>query len=107
MNAEINYYEILDKGGTRPQKPSLLFGLMEKLAERREIERKEYCDLAVDECPFAPPCNDGITDAVIEFAADDIICMTTTVADKHDLMADMNIYVAPSKEVLGNYATER
>jgi hypothetical protein len=102
----MDYYEILDKGGTHFQKPSLLFNLVEKLAERREIARKEYCNLAMDHCPFVPSDSEGINDAIIQFVADDIISMVSTAAYKNGLRTDMNPYVVRLREVLERYANK-
>jgi hypothetical protein len=102
----MDYYGILDKGGTHFQKPSLLFNLVEKLAERREIARKEYCNLAMDHCPFAPHSNDAIRDVIIQFVADDIISMVSTAAHKNGLRAEMNPYVVRLREVLERYANK-
>ena len=104
MKAEMNY-EILDKGGTL-RMTSLLSRLVEKLAERREMARNEYCSLAMDQCPFAPLNNDGLRDIVIQFVADDIIDTISMVAYKNGLRADMNTYAPRLKEVLEHYATK-
>jgi hypothetical protein len=100
----MDYYEILDKGGTHFQKPSLLFNLVEKLAERREIARKEYCNLAMDHCPFAPHSNDAIRDVIIQFVADDIIGMLSKVAMRNGLCANTQECEELLKEVLEHYA---
>ena len=104
MNAEMDY-EVLDKGGTL-RLTSLMSRLVEKLAERREMARKEYCGLAMDQCPFAPLDSDGLRDIVIQFVADDIIDTVSMAAYKNGLRADMNTYAPRLKEVLEHYATK-
>ncbi len=106
MDAEMDYYEILDKGGTHFEKTSLLFGLVEKMAERREIARKEYCSLAMDQCPFIPHGNDAIRDVIIRFVADDIIDMVSRAAFKNGLKADMGTSAVRLRKVLEHYAQE-
>ncbi len=106
METEADYYEILDKGGTHFQRHSLLFHLVEKLAERREIARKEYCCLAMDHCTFALDSNDAVREAIIDFVADDIVGMVSKVAQRNGLCANMHQCAVSLREVLKRYAQE-